>query len=114
MITDFYEDFILLGRMDASDGLGGVSADWSEDTGFRGGIAMQPGCEVTSGGLNRYADRPVLVHESGISLNVNDCVRRVSDGARFRVMSCSDAMRTPACAALAYAQVTVERLVDGA
>ncbi len=113
MIADYYEDFVLLGRVEKADGLGGVTMVWSEDTGFRGGLTSVPGREITPGGVSRLKETPVLCHESGISLHLNDCVKRVRDGARFRVVSNSDEMRTPACAGFSFAQVKVERLVDG-
>lgn len=113
MISDYYEDFVLLGRVEKPDGLGGMTATWSEDTGFRGGLTCVAGVEIMPGGVSRLRETPVLCHESGISLHLNDCVKRVRDGARYRVVSSSDEMRTPSCAGFSFAQVKVERLVDG-
>lgn len=113
MISDYYEDFVLLGRVEKSDGMGGVTAAWSEDTGFRGGLTSVSGVEIIPGGVSMVKETPVLCHESGVSLHLNDCVKRVRDGARYRVVSDSDEMRTPARAGFSFAQVKVERLVDG-
>lgn len=113
MISDYYEDFVLLGRVEKADGLGGMTTAWSEDTGFRGGLTSVSGMEIIPGGVSRLKETPVLCHENGITLHLNDCVKRVRDGARYRVVSDSDEMRTPSCAGFSYAQVRVERLVDG-
>ena len=40
-----------------------------------------------------------------------DVVRRAADGALYRVLDCSDFMRTPPGAVTSFAQVTLERLV---
>ena len=48
-----------------------------------------------------------------MTLCLGDIVRRVSDGCCYRVTGRSSDMRTPDIAGLAYAQVPVERLVNG-
>lgn len=113
MIADFYEDFQLLGRVTTPDGVGGAVYAWTEDVSFRGGMAQQRAVEYTPAGLSTLCVRQALLHEPGMTLHLNDCVKRLRDGSMWRVTAESDEHRTPACADQPFAQVTVERWVDG-
>ena len=108
MLTDFFEPFQRLKRTLAPDGLGGATERWEEGETFRGGVTFVPGGEVSVAGLSALRALPVLVHEPGLTLSLNDRVRRLSDGEVFRVAGDSGDMRTPGIAAVQLAQVTIE------
>ncbi len=113
MLDDYMEDFILLECTRQPDGLGGCSTGYRESMAFRGGVTSVMTREAAVGQAPAEAVAPVLVHEWGVTLCLGDIVRRVSDGCCYRVTGRSSDMRTPDIAGLAYAQVPVERLVNG-
>ena len=113
MLDDYMEDFILLECTRQPDGLGGCSTGYRESMAFRGGVTSVMTRQATVGQASAEVVAPVLVHEWGVTLCLGDIVRRVSDGCCYRVTGRSSDMRTPDIAGLAYAQVPVERLVNG-
>lgn len=111
MLQDYFEDFILLERSRTADDLGGTDTTWTEGVVFRGGVTQVMGKEVDPAGLLALKTVPMLLHEWDVTLLQDDRIRRVSDGAEFRIIGQSSDMRTPAISGLAFCQVPVERLV---
>ena len=113
MLDDYMEECLLLECTRQPDGLGGFRTAYQESMAFRGGVTSVMTREATVAQAPAEAVTPVLVHEWGVTLCLGDIVRRVSDGCCYRVTGRSSDMRTPDIAGLAYAQVPVERLVNG-
>lgn len=111
MIGDFFERFQLLERSARPDGLGGTVESWRDGPDFLGGVAARPGSEARVGGHQALRVASVLVHEPGVCLRQDQRVRRVSDGAVFRVCGDSEDMKTPGRAEVGFAQVGVEAVV---
>lgn len=111
MLQDYFEDFVLLERTQSADVLGGTDAAWMEGLAFRGGVTQVVGKEIDPAGLLALKTVPMLLHEWDVTLHQDDRIRRVSDGAEFRIIGHSGDMRTPAISGMAYCQVPVERLV---
>ena len=111
MLTDFLEPFLRMRRALIPDGMGGSAQRWEDGDPFLGGVTFVPGGEVEVAGLTALRVVPVLVHEPGVTLWQDERVRRLSDGAVFRVAGCSDDMRTPGRAGVGFAQVRVEEVV---
>lgn len=114
MIADFWEDFLLLRREDTPDGAGGAAQTWTEESFFRGGLARCATAPVRPGDAPMAQVQRWLTHEPGVRLLPEDRVKRVQDGALWRVLGDSREDCTPARCAQPFAQVKVERLVDGA
>lgn len=112
MLRDFLEAFTRLRRHAEPDGLGGTFSTYTEGERFEGGVASRDGALTEPGTLQTLVTTQVLVHEPGLDLMPGDRIRRVRDGAEFRVLGHSEDMHTPACACLQYAQTPVERLVN--
>lgn len=112
MLQDYMEDFILLEHTRQDDGLGGAIDMYEESMAFQGGITAVA-ARRTDLAEQRFAlASPMLIHEWGVTLALDDIVRRVSDGTCYRVTGRSSDMRTPEAAGFAFAQVPVERLVS--
>lgn len=112
MLQDYFENFVLLERTQTPDDLGGVCETWADGTAFRGGITHVVGKEAAPAGLMSLKTVPMLLHEWDVTLVQGDRIRRVQDGAEFRVIGQSSDMRTPMLSGLAFGQVPVERLVN--
>jgi len=111
VLTDYFIPFVHLEKSTTSDGLGGVSTLWTEGVTFQGNITAVCG-SAKKDPARHLKVTPTLVHEYDVTLTPGDIVRRVHDGALFRVMAASSDFRTPEVAATLYAQVPVERLVN--
>lgn len=114
MIADYWEDFLLLRREDIPDGTGGAAQTWTEDSFFRGGLARCTTVSVRAGDVPMAQVQRWLTHEPGVHLLPEDRVKRVQDGALWRVLGDSWENKTPARCTQPFAQVKVERLVEGA
>lgn len=108
MLSDFLEPFCRVKRSSAPNGLGSSVETWEDGESFRGGVTHVPGTEISVAGHQALRAVPVLVHEVDAALRQDEYVRRLSDGAVFRVAGNSADMRAPAQASVAFAQVPVE------
>ena len=112
MISDFWEDFLLLRREEEPDGLGGVVSSWSEEVFFLGGLTTTRTVSVRPAGVPMALVTRVLTHEPGVILHPQDRVKRVRDGAVWQVLGDSREDMAPARCHQPFAQVPVERLVE--
>lgn len=111
MLIDYLEPFCRIRKASRPNDLGGYVEHWEECETFQGGVTFVPGGEVDVAGLRALRTVPMLVHEGDVSLWQDEYVRRISDGAIYRVTGNSDDMHTPACATMQFAQVPVEKVV---
>lgn len=111
MLSDFLEPFCRVKRSSAPNGLGGSVETWEDGEIFRGGVTHVSGAEISVAGHQALRAVPVLAHETTVELKQDEYVRRLSDGAVFRVAGNSADMRAPAVASMQFAQVPVERTV---
>jgi len=111
MIEKWFEPFLLLERKDSSDGMGGRIPAFTDALTFQGVLTYTAGQEVGAAGQQLLAEQPALLHEFDVTLSPGDHIRRVKDGAVYRVAGRSDAQKAPAFSGLRFAQVPVERVV---
>lgn len=107
----YMEPFVLLVRLSQDDGMGGAMLQWEDGAAFLGGISHAMAKETEAGGLRAAMVQTVLLHEEGVLLTPGCRVRRVADGAVYRVLGSSEDMRAPRGSMLKICQVPVERLV---
>lgn len=111
MIEKWFEPFELLLPSSEPDGLGGEKTVFLQDVTFSGALSFTSGSEITAGGQPMLKETPVLLHAYDLTLRPGNYVRRVKNGAMYRVTDHSNNMRAPAFSGLRFAQVPVERLV---
>lgn len=107
-LTDFFEDFKRRTLTETASPTGGKIKTWVDGDVFRAGISTNNSREMQVAYRNGLATQYVIVVPAGVTLRQNDRVKRVANGIEYRITSNSDDMRTPAPAALQYAQVTAE------
>lgn len=111
MLQDYCEPFILMTPVTAEDALGCTAVGYEPGETFSAALCAAPGSPGVHAGRTAARQTTVLLHPREMSLMPGDVVRRASDGATYRVLDCSDFMRTPLSASMAFAQVTLERVV---
>ena len=111
MLTDHFESFTLLDNHMKPDELGGSIPAWQDVIVFRGGLTHTATPASCVSGRMVLRSEPVLLHETDVTLQPGDHIRRERDGSLWRVTSASGDLRTPAVSGLNFAQVCVERVV---
>lgn len=90
------------------DGSGGFNTEWQEGESIQAAIVRDSSSEAkiadAAGTVRLYT---VTVSRS-VRLKYHDVIKRLSDGAIFRITSDNSEMKTPACTALDIAQSTAE------
>jgi hypothetical protein len=112
MLSDCFEDFVRLLRVRRPDGLGGIAVSWENGATVRAGLFQSGGTSVSLAEAPAYLARCTVLHDRALELHTGDRLRRVRDGAIFRVLGNSADHRAPDHAALSLAQVPAERLVS--
>ena len=112
MLEDYMETFRRMVDAGGADGLGGQSGRLTPGESFRAGLCAGQTSAATSAGAAAARESRELLHGPGVTLRPGDIIRRESGGALYRVTSHSDCRRVPQGGRLAFAQVTVERLVS--
>lgn len=111
MLQDYCEPFTLLIPVTAGDALGCAAVRYETGETFSAALCAVPGVPADPAGRTAARHTPVLLHPRELSLMPGDLIRRQADGATYRVLDCSDFMRTPRVSFIAFAQATLERLV---
>lgn len=111
MLTDYFEPFLLLENEAVPDGMGGALAAGAPAFSFSGALSQTAGSAPSADGRSLLKLTPVLLHETDVTLQAGDRVKRLRDGSVWRVTGGSGEMRAPAFSGLQFAQVPVERLV---
>lgn len=107
-LNDFFTDFCMLDRTSAPDGMGGIVYTYTDGVTFRAGVTTN---NTTQARLAYQGGSRVLytiLTDKHMVLEVNDHVKRLSDGQRFKVTSNARDMQTPDMAQQQFAQVTAE------
>jgi hypothetical protein len=111
VLSDFLEPFELLRPLPGRTASAHRAADFAPPVVFAGAIASATGQEVTTGCLPAALVRTTLLHRKQPPLKPYDRVRRLRDGAEWRVLAPSADFETPPAARLCLSEVPVERLV---
>ena len=111
MLRDYCETFTRMTAMKDPDGLGVPALRYTAGEAFSAALCSAPGLPDSPAGLTAARHAPVLLHPREMTRLPGDVVRRDRDGTLYRVLDCSDFMRTPSGARTPFAQVTLERLV---
>lgn len=107
-LNDFFTDFCMLDRKSVPDGMGGVIYEYTDGVAFRAGISTENSTQARIAYQTGARVIYTIVTDTHMQLEVNDRVKRLSDGQRFRITSNASDMTTPEIAQMQYSQVTAE------
>lgn len=107
-VSDFFTDFCMLDRTSVPDGMGGVIYEYTDGVAFRAGISTENSAQARIAYQTGARVIYTVVTDSHMRLEVNDRIKRLSDGQRFRITSNASDMTTPEIAQMQYSQVTAE------
>lgn len=109
MITRCFEPFCLLESRIAPDDTGSPRRTDVPILSFQGVVAQTASREASLHGRMIPAAHAALLHELDVTLTPGDRVRRLHDGATYRVTSRTEDLSAPDFSGLRFAQVDVER-----
>jgi hypothetical protein len=108
LLSQSYEDVVLLEKRREPDGEGGFITDWVESIVFRAAITFDTSMESRIAEKQGVSSRYTVTTNKGATLEYHDVIKRLRDGKIFRVTSDGDDKQTPKSASFQFLQVTAE------
>lgn len=104
-------DVVMMDKITAPDGMGGIVRVWAEGAPFRAVIVKDSTLAARVAEKEGVTELYTVTTDKDIELDYHDVFKRVSDGAIFRVTSNVADSKTPSVASFQIGQVTAERWV---
>lgn len=111
LLSQSYEDVVLLEKRREPDGEGGFITNWVESIVFRAAITFDTSMESRIAEKQGVSSRYTVTTNKGATLEYHDVIKRLRDGKIFRITSDGDDKQTPKSASFQFLQVTAEEWV---
>lgn len=112
MLEDYLNvEYCLLDKISAPDSFGGIIYTYQEGAGFTGGPVLDNSADVRIAQQEGAKATYTLVIKKPLELERGQLIRRMKDGANFRITSDSRDMTTPDHSTLQCSQASMERVV---
>ncbi len=111
LLSEAYEDVMLLEKRREPDGEGGFITEWIDSIEFRAAITFDTSMESRIGAKQGVTSRYTVTTNKNARLDYHDVIRRIRDGKVFRITSDGDDKQTPERASFQFIQVTAEEWV---
>lgn len=108
LLEEAMQDFIVMNHINTSDGYGGITRVWTEGATFKGAIVHDTSSQALIAQSLGVTSMYTLTTRKSLILEFHDVVKRVSDGAIFRVTTNGKDEATPQSAGLDMRQVKME------
>lgn len=109
LLEEFGEDFAFMEKTRIPDGEGGMITTWTEGARFRGAQRHDTTIVAQEAERAKTASTYSFFVDKGIVLEMYDVVKRLRDGATFRITQPSGEDVTPASSWLNLTKVVAER-----
>lgn len=111
LISAMMSPFVMLDKHTSNDGAGGVETTWTEGARFEAVAVIDTSLEAQIADRDDLSKTYVITTSKAVVLQYNDHLRRLSDGAVFRVTSDQNDRIAPAVSTLDIAQVKAVKVV---
>jgi hypothetical protein len=111
LLSQSYEDVVLMDKRREPDGEGGFITDWVESVVFQAAITFDTSMESRVAERQGVSSRYTVTTPKSAKLEYHDVIKRERDGKIFRITSDGDDKVTPGSASFQFAQVTAEEWV---
>ena len=108
LLSQSYEDVVLLEKRREPDGEGGFITAWVERSVFQAAITFATSMESRIAEKQGVSSRYTVTTNKSARLEYHDVIKRLRDGKIFRVTSDGDDKQTPKSASFQFLQVTAE------
>lgn len=99
----------LVEKTEVSDGEGGTMTEWTEGKAFDAAVILENSTVATIADAIKETKTHTITVKNNTALKYGDIVKRLSDGATFKVTSESADRTAPPTSSLEISQVTAER-----
>ena len=108
LLSERFEPFAKLERVETPDGLGGYTVKWSEGERFEAAAVLDSSAAAKIAAAMGVKDIYTITTRKAVTLRFHSVVKRLSDGKTFRITSNGDDKHTPSSARLDMRQVSAE------
>ena len=105
------ENCMIMDKASVPDGQGGFTYTWNNGATFSAAIVKDNSMQARVAEKEGVSELYTITVPKNVQLDFHDVVKRLSDGAIFRVTSNIDDSKTPAVSSFQFGQVTAERWV---
>ena len=103
------DDCVMMDKVSTPDGIGGFTRSWTEGAPLKASIEKQSANQITVAEQDDYGVRYLVTTNRNTLLDFHDVIKRVEDGAIFRIVVPSADKKTPQVATFSFAQAEAER-----
>ena len=111
LLSEAYEDVVLLEKRREPDGEGGFYTEWVESVIFQAAITFDASMQGRIAEKQGVTSRYTVTTSNGAKLEFHDVIKRLRDGKILRITSDGDDVATPERASFQFLQVTAEEWV---
>lgn len=111
MLFDSMEPYVKMAQTTIEDAGGGYTTGWTDALSFKGFVRKEQAPEIDAAGKTTVKEMLTVVVPSDVVLSYHDVIRRVSDGAIFRLTSNTADDKALAIASIQIAKANCERWV---
>lgn len=111
LIESMMEDCVFLNKVKTDDPVGGYKDDYQDGVVFKAAVIKNSTTEAQIAEKNGMTEIFTIVTYKSMALEYHDALRRVSDGAIFRVTSRATDSAAPEASTVPIAKVTAESWV---
>ena len=108
MITDFFDNLIMIDKKTIPDGFGGFESQYTEGAEFKGGITTDNRMETRKAEKDGVTALYTVTVIKNIPLNYGDVIKRKEDNKYFKIVSNPDDMKTPKVSNMDFKQAQAE------
>lgn len=108
LLSQAYEDVVMLEKTRTSDGEGGFITEWTEGVQFQAAITFDNSIQGRIAEKQGVTSRYTITTNKSAKLEFHDVIRRLRDNKIFRITSDGDDVQTPKSASFQFLQVTAE------
>ena len=108
LLTDAFEEFVMMDRSTVADGYGGFVSVWTESAGLEAAATFDSSVEARVAAVQGVTGLYTITTTKAVTLQYHDVCKRLSDGKIFRVTSDGADRKTPRLATLDMRQVNAE------
>lgn len=109
-MQDFFEPLRVMNWVSEPDGGGGFVWTWQDGVDFEGGIVLNSSTQMQIAQQTGTKGVYTLTTSVNMPLENGDVVKRISDGALFKVTAHPSDRKTPRTAGISGMAVTMERV----
>lgn len=108
LLSQAYEDVVILEKKRTSDGEGGFITEWTEGVQFQAAITFDNSIQGRIAEKQGVTSRYTITTNKSAKLEFHDVIKRLRDNKIFRITSDGDDVQTPKSASFQFLQVTAE------